>query len=85
MKPKFNILHRDYLKQAIPTFMNQCEGGSCGCTGKDIKPPDSFELGALAVMQGLDDIHYAPYHHLAKVDVLRAIQKRCQFLIDLEK
>lgn len=35
-------------------------------------------------MQGLDDIHYAPYHRLIKVDVLRAIQKQCQFLIDLE-
>ncbi len=63
MEHTFSILHRQKLVHALPTFMNTCEGGSCGCIGDDAEEPDKFELAALAAMQAIDDIYYSPYHH----------------------
>jgi hypothetical protein len=66
--------HRKKLVEALPTFMNQCEGGACGCTGEDVKAPNEFETAALAGMAAIETITYAPYHHSQKQAVLRALR-----------
>lgn len=66
--------HRKKLTTALPTFMNQCEGGACGCTGGDVKPPTLFEKAALDAMEALHTITFAACHHSHKKAILEALR-----------
>ena len=70
------LRHRRYLTDALPTFMNCCEGGSCGCTGEDIQKPDAFEVAALAALDALHEVAHASYHSSQKRAVLEAIRAK---------
>ncbi len=67
--------YRQRLVDALPTFMNQCEGGACGNEGEDIKLPDEFEIASLAALENIDTIKYAPYHRSHKIAIFNALKR----------
>jgi len=66
---------REKIVRHLPTFMNTCENGACGCTGDNIKSPDEFQVATLTAMKCIHDIYYASYHDSQKLAVLAAIKE----------
>lgn len=51
-----NPNHRAKFVAALPSFMNQCEGGACGNTGDDIVPPSEFEMASLEALDAVERV-----------------------------
>ena len=71
---------RNRVEKHLTGFMNECEYGSCGNEGEDVKEPDEFEVAVLTVLENLRTIALTRYHSSHKQAAMNAIREEMEEL-----